>query len=280
MNFLIRSAALLESIVRFLLSWSFLALVSILFLPVFLLLLPSRRRRILTSNLWGQLVGRIMAFLCGASLPPGIRTALASPQPAIFVANHTSYLDVYLGIWAAPTGTLATARHTTIYTPFIGLIYALSGNILVKRSDKRAAAAALLETIELTRNFRISVWVWAKGTRAAGGRLLPFKRGFAHVALATRLPIVPVVITGAHRCWPRGSPFTQRTFVDIRVLAPIPTTDWSLENLDRHVADVHARFVAALPADQQPLMTPSFAVKPGSDRTARALPGPNEEYRR
>lgn len=252
-NPLIRPTALLESILRFLVGWSFLALVSLLFLPVLLLLLPSRRRRILASNLWGQLVGRTMAWLCGASVGPGIRAALASPQPAIFVANHTSYLDFYLGIGVAPTGTLATARHTTIYTPFIGLVYALSGHILVKRSNKREAAAALLETIALTRNFRLSVWVWAEGTRAVGGQLLPFKRGFAHVALATRLPIVPVVITGAHRCWPRGSPFTQRAVVDIRVLPPIATIGWTLENIDYHVADVHAPSAAALPEDQQPL---------------------------
>lgn len=216
------------------------------------LLLPSRRRRIQASHVWGQLVGRTLVFLCGASVGPGIPAALASPQPAIFVANHASSLDVYLGIGAAPTDPLAPARHTTIATPFIGLVYALLGHILVTRSHQRKAAAALLATIAPTRNFRLSVWVWAEDTRAAGSQLLPFKRGFAHVALATRLPIVPVALPGAHCCWPHGSPFTQRAGVDIRVLPPIATTDWTLENLSRHVADVHARFAAALPDDQQP----------------------------
>jgi 1-acyl-sn-glycerol-3-phosphate acyltransferase len=88
--------------------------------------------------------------------------------------------------------------------------------------------------------------------RSDDGRLRSFKRGFAHIALATRLPIVPVVVTNAHRCWPKGRAITRPARIGVQVLEPIPTVDWTLENLDRHVADVHARFIAALPDNQKP----------------------------
>lgn len=246
---------------RFLVCWTYLGLISACFFPVFVVLLPSRRLRILASNIYGQLTGRVMIFLSGASIPPGLRAQLASPQPAIFISNHTSYLDIYLGIWAAPTGTLATARHSTVYVPFLGQLYALSGNVLINRADKRSAAAALQETIDLVLRFRTSVWIWPEGTRSADGRLLPFKRGFAHVALATRLPIVPVVVSNAHRCWPRGRAYTRPAAVSVRILPPISTADWTIDMIDRHVADVHARFVAALPDDQRPARSASLNLK-------------------
>jgi 1-acyl-sn-glycerol-3-phosphate acyltransferase len=237
---------------RFVICWTYLGLISVCFFPVFVVLFPSRRRRILASNLYGQLTGRVMIFLSGATLPPGLRAQLAATQPAIYVSNHTSYLDIYFGIWVAPTGTLATPKRETALVPFLGQLYALSGNVLINRASKRDAAAALQETIELIRRFHTSVWIWPEGTRSFDGRLLPFKRGFAHVALATRLPIVPIVVSRAHRCWPRGRAYTRPAAVSVQILPPIPTTDWTVEHLDRHVADVHARFAAALPEDQKP----------------------------
>lgn len=247
-----RPLALLIIPFRFVVCWTYLGFVSACFFPVFLVLFPSRRRRILASNLYGQLTGRVMIALAGATLPAGLRARLAATQPAIFVSNHTSYLDVYLGIWAAPTGTLATARHSTVFVPFLGQLYALSGNILINRDNKRDAAAALRETIALMQRFHTSVWLWPEGTRSADGRLLPFKRGFAHIALATRLPIVPIVVTNAHLCWPRGRAYTTPAALGVQVLPPISTADWTLENIDRHVADVHSRFAAALPDAQKP----------------------------
>ena len=237
---------------RFAVCWLYLGTLSACFLPVFLVLWPSRRQRVLAANIYGQLTGRVMIFLSGATLPSGLRARLIAAQPAIYISNHTSYLDIYFGIWVAPTGTLATAKKETKYVPVLGQLYALSGNILINRASKRDSANALLETIDLLRRFGLSLWIWPEGTRSRDGRLLPFKRGFAHVALATRLPIVSIVVSNAHRCWPPGQAYTRPAAVDVRVLDPIVTTDWTLANLDRHVADVHARFAAALPDDQKP----------------------------
>lgn len=247
-----RLLTLFDFVARLLIGWTFLGIVSVSFVPVFLLLLPSRRLRILASNVYGKIIGRVMAVFARATLPRGVEGVMGAAHPAIYVANHASYLDIYLGVWAAPFGTLATAKKETVFVPFFGQLYAISGNVLINRGDRRDAASALRETIDLVQRHRTSVWVWPEGTRSADGRLLPFKRGFAHLALATRLPIVPVVITGTHRCWPKGKIVTHASEIGLRVLDPIPTTDWTPETIDRHVADVHARFVAALPDDQKP----------------------------
>jgi 1-acyl-sn-glycerol-3-phosphate acyltransferase len=249
---MIRFLDFITDTLRFLACWAYLGLISACFFPVFFVLLPSRRLRIRTSSVYGQMTGWVMLFLSGATIPPGVRRKLGATQPAIFISNHTSYLDIYLGIWAAPNGTLATGKSETALIPFIGQLYALSGNVLINRSNKRDAALALRGIISLMQRLRTSVWIWPEGTRSFDGRLLPFKRGFAHIALATRLPIVPIVVSNAHRCWPRGRAYTRPAAVDVCILPPIPTTDWTTESLDRHVAELHALFAAHLPDDQKP----------------------------
>jgi len=238
--------------IRLLACWAYLVPISACFFPVFLVLLPSRRLRILVSNVYGQMTGRVMLLLSGATIPPGVRRKLGATQPAIFISNHTSYLDIFLGIWAAPTGTLGTGKRETALIPFLGQLYALSGNVLIDRSNTRDAAFALRGIVGLIRRLRFSVWMWPEGTRSSDGRLLPFKRGFAHIALATRLPIVPIVVSNAHRCWPRGRAYTRPAAVDVCILPPVPTTNWAPETLDRHVAELHALFAAHLPDDQKP----------------------------
>lgn len=241
------------SVLRLAISWSYLGLVTLCFLPVFLLFLPSRALRIRTFNLYGHLIGRVMIFFAGASLPPGITARLRTAHPAIYISNHTSYLDIFFGVWAAPFGTLGTAKKETIYVPFFGQLYALSGHILVNREDRRAAALALRDITDVARRHRFGLLLWPEGTRSPDGRLQPFKRGFAHLALATRLPIVPIVVSGAHRCWPKGAALTFPATVNVQILDPIPTTAWTAARLDDHVAEVWNRFATALPVAQQPL---------------------------
>jgi 1-acyl-sn-glycerol-3-phosphate acyltransferase len=243
----------LLSILRTLVAWTYLGAITVLFVPIMLLLLPSRRRRICAFNVYGRLTGRVMVFFAGAALPRGVREGMKATHPAIYVSNHTSYLDNFLASWAAPIGTIGMAQSGTVWVPFFGNLYSISGNVLVNRRSPRAAAAALATLIDLTQRFQMGAMLWPEGGRSSDGRLRSFKRGFVHLALATRLPIVPVVVSNAHRCWPKGSPFTQFARVNVQILAPISTQDWTPQNLERHVQEVRARFVAALPADQKPL---------------------------
>lgn len=242
----------LGSFLRGLIGWAYLGVIACGFVPVMIVLLPSRRLRICAFNVFGQWIGRVMLFFSGASIPRGVSARLRSLHPAIYVLNHTSYLDNFLVAWASPVGTIGVAKQATVWVPFFGLLYALSGNVLVRRDDRRQAAAALQTLTALTQRHGFGAMLFPEGTRAIDGRLQPFKRGFAHLALATRLPVVPIVVSHAHRCWPKGSILTRVAAVDVQVLEPIPTTGWTSRNLDQHVAEVWGRFIAALPEEQRP----------------------------
>jgi 1-acyl-sn-glycerol-3-phosphate acyltransferase len=248
------------SLFRSVISWAYMGAVAIVVGVVMLVLFPSRQLRICAFNVFGRLTGRVMVFFAGAWLPPGIRARMQAAHPAIYVSNHTSYLDNFLAAWAIPIGTVGAAKKETVWVPFFGQLYAISGNVLVNRTDRRGAAIALKTLVDLTQRHRLSAILWPEGTRSSDGRLQEFKRGFAHLALATKLPVVPVVVSGAHRCWPKGSAFTFPARVSVQILDPIVTSHWTAKNLDLHVAEVHARFVEHLPDDQKPLSTSATLV--------------------
>jgi 1-acyl-sn-glycerol-3-phosphate acyltransferase len=251
----------LRSIVILTAGFTAIVLAVLVFLPVCLVLLPSRRLRIAACNVFGKIVGAFCLWLGGAEIPKEVQQRMNALHPAIYVSNHTSVFDVFIAIWSCPLFTCGVAKKSVAYVPFFGQLYLVSGHLLVNRSDRKQAVAALDSIARLTQQHKLGIWIWAEGTRSRDGRLLPLKKGFAHLALATRLPIVPVVVRGAHRVWEKNTMTLRsgRGVVGVTVLDPIATLDWTEENLDQHVATVHAAIAAALPDEQKPL--PALAVQ-------------------
>lgn len=232
---------------RILVGLVFIALVLVAFFPLLLIAIPSRRHRIYLGNYAGHIIGRTVLFLAGAT-PTG---DLKLPYPAIYISNHTSLLDIFLGIWMGPVGTCGVAKKQVAYYPFFGQLYWLAGHLRIDRANREQAIAAMSEMAELTKKYNLSVWLWPEGTRSRDGRLRAFKKGFAHMAIATGLPVVPVVVAGAQKAWRHGSWRIYPTDLQVTVMDAIPTGDWTLENLDEKIKQVHDAMEAVLPPEQR-----------------------------
>ena len=64
--------------------------------------------------------------------------------------------------------------------------------------------------------------LFPEGTRGNPGELLPFKKGAARFALNLNKPILPAVIYGSHKIWPRGKVFFGLpTRIKVFILEPI-----------------------------------------------------------
>ena len=88
---------------------------------------------------------------------------------------------------------------------------------------------------------RASLVVFPEGTRSRTGALLPFKLGAFVLAIASGLPVVPVVCRGTRRLMPRGGRMTVRPgAVEIIIEAPIPTTGLGYEDREALAATVRA----------------------------------------
>lgn len=224
-----------------------------LWAALLVLLLPWRIWRIKAINHYGTVAGGTAMWLSGCPLTIEGREHLDAARPALYISNHTSVLDLFLGMWISPVGTVGVAKKQVVYYPLLGQLYLLSGHLRIDRGNSAKAIESLRQMGEIVRKHRLSIWMWPEGTRARDGRLLPFKKGIVHLALQTGLPIVPVVVTGAHHAWRKGSLAVQRVPIRVTALPAIDTSNWDAAKVDDYTQQLYQVFIDALPVEQRPL---------------------------
>jgi 1-acyl-sn-glycerol-3-phosphate acyltransferase len=244
------------SVLRLVAGFLLVAVSASLWMVVAVVLLPWRVLRIKLCNYYGKLIGYSITRIAGGRPVVQHAERLDGSFPAIYVANHTSTLDAFLSIWLCPVGGCGVVKKEVLKIPFFGQLYFLSGHLSIDRGDRGKAIAALDGVAKLVRKHRLGIWIMPEGTRSRDGRLLPFKPGFVHLAIATGLPVVPVVLHGVHKVWGLGTYSLLAKDVDIEVLEPVATSDWKAETAQAHADEVRARIAARLHEDQRPLAAP------------------------
>lgn len=230
---------------RFLLSYFVLGLGAIPVVVVLALFLPFRTRRIRLTLAMSRYLARASMFCIG------VRPLFVGPQPsslapAIYLANHSSTMDVFLFAISAPVGSSVLIKKEMVFVPIIGQIAWLSGCLRVDRKNPSRAKESLRKGAEMLKAEGLSVFVMPEGTRSREGSLQPFKKGFVHLAIATGLPIVPLVFHNAAKLWPMGSWKVTAGEVVIEVLQPISSKDWTAASAGNIAEDVRSVFAEAL----------------------------------
>ena len=239
----------LRLLVGFTLMGVYVAVWFVLMIP----LLPWRIVRIKACNYFGKVAGSTMMWLSGCPITIVGKEHLDPQRPALYISNHTSIVDLFLGMWISPVGTVGVAKKQVVYYPLLGQLYVLSGHLRIDRGNTQSAVASLVRLGEIVRRHRLSIWMWPEGTRSRDGRLLPFKKGIVHMALQTGLPVVPVVVEGAHQAWEKNTLVVKRVPITVKALPAVDTSGWELSRIEEHVAELHRIFAEALPPDQRPL---------------------------
>jgi lysophosphatidate acyltransferase len=250
----LRSVRKLEGIIRLSLGISWVLGTASILVLMLLFLLPWRAARIRLCNHYGRLMSPLVLWVVRARVQIIGKEHLVDAPPAIYVSNHTSMTDIFIGMWVCPVGGVGIAKKEVAKIPFFGWAYRLSGHLLIDRQNRDRAIAGLKETGQVVRDLGMSIWMWPEGTRSKDGRLRPLKKGFVHLAIATGLPVVPVVVCGAQKNWPlKEMTSFYLTDIPIHVLEPIDTSAWSVETMDQHLEEVHAAMAGRLPPDQKPM---------------------------
>ena len=129
--------------------------------------------------------------------------------------------------------------------PIMGTVGRLTDMVFIDRDNPREAVRQLQDMEVLVRK-GLSVILAPEGTRSADGELGRFKKGAFRIAMATGLPIVPLVVRNAEVIGDRDARVMRPGTVDVAVLAPIPVDDWTRTNLNAKIDDVRHRFLATL----------------------------------
>ncbi len=229
----------------------YMALSFVVHAVVLLVLLPTRGLRIRSCNVYGWITGRVVTWLSGSRLEVQGREHLDAARPAIYLSNHASVLDIFIGIQLGPMGTCGVAKKEIVYTPFFGQLYWLSGHLMLDRGNRDKAVAAMKRLEEKVSRYGLSIWMFPEGTRSRDGRLLPFKKGVYHLAVGTGLPVVPVVVKGAHKAWETGTLRLTGHPIEVEVLPAIDTSGWGERSSDDVIAELEQVYDAHLPEGQR-----------------------------
>ena len=166
-------------------------------------------------------------------------------QPAVVVANHQSWFDVFTLAAYLPGRVRFVAKEELSRIPVFGRAWRICGHISIDRSDRRRAIESLDRAAERVREESLTMTLFPEGTRSPDGRLYAFKKGAFILAIKTRVPVVPVGISGSREIMPKGSFRVRGGEVRIRVGEPIEVGAGDHRDMDR-LRELSRRAVAAL----------------------------------
>lgn len=116
-------------------------------------------------------------------------------EPAVFVGNHRSMLDILLLIKVIPYPVGFIAKKSLRKAPFLSWWMWLLGCLFLDRKSSRKALKTILQGVEQLKEGH-HVGVFPEGTRNMTDQLLPFKKGSLKLAERSGSLIVPFALKG------------------------------------------------------------------------------------
>lgn len=155
----------------------------------------------------------------------------------LLVSNHQSFLDPVLITLALHREGNYMARDTLFASPLFRRLIESLNAFPIKRAS--ADVGALKEIIRRLKDGRVVV-TFPEGTRTQDGSIGPLLEGSIVVAKRAGCAIVPTVIEGAFKAWPRTAklphPAPIRVMYD-RPILPSQSAKMEVADLTRHVRE-------------------------------------------
>jgi 1-acyl-sn-glycerol-3-phosphate acyltransferase len=179
----------------------------------------------------------------------GIKMVILHPErgdshrPSVMIGNHQSGLDFALISQACPSGYVIVAKKELRNIPIFGWFFWIAGNLLIDRSDKTGAKAAIEQVRERLRKHDLNLAIFPEGTRSKTGEMLPFKKGAFHVAASAGFPLVPVVCSrlSGKAVWETRD--LRGGNIVISILEPIETRHLKPQDLPAFMDEVRTRMI-------------------------------------
>jgi 1-acyl-sn-glycerol-3-phosphate acyltransferase len=145
--------------------------------------------------------GRGIILVCGIKVEMEGLENIADLSSYILVANHQSFFDIFALAAYLPGEPRFVAKKELLKIPLIGYAMQHSGHVII---DRESGGKAIRKAIEVIKK-GFTVCVFAEGHRFNDNRVHEFNDGAAWLALLTKLPAVPMAISGSGLFFPRGA---------------------------------------------------------------------------
>lgn len=204
---------------------------------------------------WAGVKG-VMFFVNCVGVRVRVKGTERIPQgTCIFAANHTSSADAPAVVGAIPRRIAILLKRSLFEWPIVGQAFHLAHFIPVDRFNRESSVGSLQKATEAIREGQ-SFLIYPEGTRSPDGRLQEFKKGTAVIAIKSGVPVVPVACSGAHRVMEKRKLKITPGEILVEFLGPIDPTNYSLDQRDELLREIHDRLAAGLPPDQRPVGFP------------------------
>lgn len=217
----------LRSAISVLVLFPLITLLSCFFAGIALLLRTPESVVNCIIKLWAQ----ISCWLFGVTIcVHGEENIMKSGGLVLF--NHRSFFDIF-AIYSRFPEFRFGAKVELFSIPIFGATMRAVGTLPIARKNREAAIQVLKDAYvqaKAGRKFALS----PEGGRNSGEGLLPFKVGPFVFAIEAGVPVLPTIIRGAEKVWPKGAviPATKswKSKIDIWFLPAIVSTDYDLKN--------------------------------------------------
>ncbi|HEX8162631.1 MAG TPA: lysophospholipid acyltransferase family protein [Pyrinomonadaceae bacterium] len=213
--------------------------------------LARRKEWVYPWAIWG---GKAWLRLSGMRVVVSGRERLDPHATYIFISNHRSYLDTatlfdYMG---RRIGLLA--KKELLKVPILGTGMGFVNIMAIDRTNRERAIETVRAATERIRS-GVSFGVFAEGTRARPGELLPFKKGAFHMAIDAGAAVVPVAIKHTDVLMGKGTGVARPGTIEMVIMPPLSTAGLSTareEDVAKLIAETRAQIAAELGASDPP----------------------------
>jgi 1-acyl-sn-glycerol-3-phosphate acyltransferase len=182
-------------------------------------LVAGRREWVYPWALWG---GRMWLRLSGARVRVRGLEHLDPRRAYVFIANHHSLLDTATLFCFAGRRIGLIAKKELLKVPILGYGMGFVNVLAIDRSNRERARRTVQAATDRLRA-GVSFGVFAEGTRARPGQLLPFKKGGFYMAAGAGAPVAPVAIKNTDALMGKGTGAARPGTIEMVVLPPIET---------------------------------------------------------
>ena len=207
--------------IRTIFVWSCIV-VATLVLGVFVLLAYPFDRSGKVGHYYAKLWGKLALLANRVKVKVEGMERLSGKGPYIFMSNHQGYYDIFALLSHLPYQFKWLAKKELFSVPFLGWTMTAVGYISVDRGGTRDTVEAMNEAAQKIRD-GMSVVIFPEGSRSPDGSIQPFKKGGFTLAIKSKVPIVPVAISGSREIIPKGKLAVNAGEIRISVAHPIET---------------------------------------------------------
>lgn len=155
---------------------------------------------------------------------------LEDDEQYVFISNHRSYLDTAALFRYTGKRMGLVAKKELLKAPVLGQGMHFVNIIAIDRSNPERARRSMDEARQVMEN-GYSFGVFAEGTRAMPGELLPFKKGAFHLAVQTGRKIVPVAIRNSDVMMGKRTGVAYPGTIEMILTPPIDVSTYSDDSI-------------------------------------------------